>query len=233
MGVPTSHGDIVVAVVGWGVFKIGKAGVGYALRYLRGAKSADEVARALKGAPGIKEWNPTSKELAELGESMGENGELRETFEALTRKRPVVNFASDLNEHLRLRDFSVPRKRGIGGAHNLDEFMKHSSEVNILRTESHPSVSGVKKIYYQMPALDHAGVPSGAWKAQIFEKTVYDPGVISDARFVEMGRQAAQNAKDVGGKLSREWLGKSDDGVEFRGYLNENGEVRSFFPESW
>lgn len=93
----------------------------------------------------------------------------------------------------------------------------------------HPSLDGVQTIRYKIAALDKAGNPTGEYKAKIFEKTVYDPSIISDKLFLEWGRQAAAEAQ-AAGRLNREWVGTAPNGLEFRGYLDDTGAVKSYFP---
>lgn len=135
-------------------------------------------------------------------------------------------------DHIRLRDTTVARSKGIGGAHNLDEFNAAASAENIRITNRtpHPSQAGIEKIEYQIPALDAAGNPTGGYKAKVFEKTVYDPKVISDADMLRLGQEAANEALSRGA-LTREWTGTASNGMRFRGYLDDAGNVRSFFPE--
>jgi Bacterial EndoU nuclease len=100
----------------------------------------------------------------------------------------------------------------------------------IVKRVPHPSLSGVEKIEYQIPALDVAGKPTGLMKSKVFEKTVYDPKVVSDTQILEWGKQAAYDAAKRG-QLSREWTGTASNGARFRGYLDDVGDVRSFFPD--
>lgn len=80
-----------------------------------------------------------------------------------------------------------------------------------------------------MTALDPSGNPTGSYRAAILEKTVYDPKKISNEQFMDRGRQAAAEAQ-AAGKLNREWVGTAPNGLEFRGYLDDTGAVKSFFP---
>ena len=141
-------------------------------------------------------------------------------------------FRSDLESHLTLRDSTVARSKGIGGAHNLDEFNKAASVegIKITKRTPHPTLPGVEKIEYQIPALDTAGKPTGTFKTKPFEKTVYDPKKITDAEMVQWGKEAAQEAASRSA-LTREWTGTAKNGAKFRGYLDGAGEVRSFFPD--
>ncbi len=47
---------------------------------------------------------------------------------------------------------------------------------------------------------------------------------------LKWGREAAAEAQTAG-PLNREWIGTSPNGVQFRGYLDNTGAVRSFFPD--
>ena len=151
-----------------------------------------------------------------------------------TPPTPTVPFRSDLAQHLKFRDLTVDRKNGIGGAHDLQEFMKAGGEIRIVETIPHPTVPGISLIRYQIRALDMAGnpqkPPAPEWKAKIYEKTVYDSNIVSDAQYLAWGRQAAEAAA-AAGRLEREWVGTTPDGVTMRGYLDAMGAVRSFFPD--
>jgi hypothetical protein len=140
-----------------------------------------------------------------------------------------TRFTGNYDEHIVFRDYDVPRKRGIGGAHNRDEFLKYSNEYKIEEVIPHPSVDGIETIRYRMSSLDPSGNPTGGYRAAVLEKTVYDPAKITNKQFMGWGRQAAAEAQAVG-KLNREWVGTAPNGLEFRGYLDDTGAVKSFFP---
>ena len=57
-----------------------------------------------------------------------------------------------LRNHIDKRDPSVPAKRGIGGCHNKNSFMKEN--VEIVSIEPNSQLDGVSKITYHMPKLD-------------------------------------------------------------------------------
>ncbi|ATE71068.1 hypothetical protein CNO08_06630 [Lysobacter capsici] len=141
-----------------------------------------------------------------------------------------VRFASDYDSHVLLRDFSVPSKRGIGGAHNLDEFMKYSNEFRVVDTINHPAMDGISTIKYQMAARDKAGVLTNTFRDKIFDKTVFDPKIIAPEDFLSWGRQAAAQGQSLG-PLNRVWTGTAPNGLHFMGYLDDQGAVRSFFPD--
>ncbi|NPC93416.1 hypothetical protein HOO54_14515 [Bacillus sp. WMMC1349] len=108
-----------------------------------------------------------------------------------------VKFSSNLENHIKNVDPSVPRRR----AHNKDEFYKN--EVNVLNNKRHPSMPGVEKISYQVPSIDGKTGEITGWKATEFNKTVYDPTVVSDKQYIKLGKEAAHDAS-ANGALGRE-----------------------------
>ncbi|HBF34029.1 TPA: hypothetical protein DDW35_05650 [Candidatus Sumerlaeota bacterium] len=157
---------------------------------------------------------------AAAGEKAGAGGVAEKTGTGFVR------FSSNYVDHIISRDFNVPARRGIGGAHNLDEFSRYANEYRIVDTIGHPSVEGIQTIRYQMVAKNATGELTGSYRAPIFEKTVYDPEVISDETY---RRQAAAEAQ-AAGPLNREWVGTAANGLKFRGYIDQTGAVKSFFP---
>jgi hypothetical protein len=147
-----------------------------------------------------------------------------------------LRFKRDYETHVAKRDYSVPRDRGIGGAHRLDEFMKavQSGEVRIVSRTPHPTLKGVEQIKYQMQALDRSLKPTGQWKNEQLAKTVYDPTIISDEQMMLWGRQAFGEAV-AAGRIKpgiREWDGVAPNGIKFHGYVDaKSGVVTSFFPK--
>lgn len=133
-----------------------------------------------------------------------------------------------LGEHLRLREPGT-RRVGIKGAHNEAEFLRSVGDIGARITEvvQHPTLPGVRRYAYQIPAMDK-GVLTGGYKAKEFYKSTYNPHFLSDGQFLKEGLGAAWNAHKSG-TLGREWTGVSPRGISFRGYLNQNGAVRSFF----
>jgi hypothetical protein len=144
-----------------------------------------------------------------------------------------LRFRDDYIEHVSKRDFSVKRKDGIGGAHNLNEFNKYLNEIKIVKRIPHPTLKGVEKIEYKIPTLDKTGKPDGGWSSKIKEKTVYDPAIISDEQMMLWGRQAFAEAQAAGriNLPKRSWEGYAPNGMKFFGYIDaKTGAVRTFFP---
>ena len=141
-----------------------------------------------------------------------------------------ISFSIDQKNHLaKLVDFT--QKKGIKGAHNADAFNQavSSNGVKIISRTS-GSVNGITHIKYQIPAKDRAGNTVG-YKAEILEKTIYDPKVFSGQKMLMLGQQAAangyQSARNSG---VREYKAISD-GVKFQIYLDQQtGSVINFFP---
>ncbi|MDI3412205.1 CdiA family toxin C-terminal domain-containing protein [Bacillus sonorensis] len=125
-------------------------------------------------------------------------------------------------------DPKVPRRRGIGGAHNKNEFLKNN--VKILSVQKHPKLKGIEKVVYKVPSLDPKTGEITGWRAQEFKKTIYDPSVISDDDFLKFGKEAAADAASKG-NLTRVWEGYDSNGVKWIGYTDTNGTVTSFFPD--
>lgn len=147
--------------------------------------------------------------------------------------RKNVKMRSDIADHIKQRDLSVPRKRGIGGAHDKAEFDRALADEGgvVVDRTPHPSLPGVEEVKYQLPALDAQGNPTGHMKSMTYTKTIYDSNLLSDLEYLKMGREAANSALQAnGGVMPREWVGRTLDGVTIRGY-SDNGVVSSFFPE--
>lgn len=134
------------------------------------------------------------------------------------------------DEHLIKRDMKAKRKGGISGAHNKEEFMKSSFEINIVKVEKHPHIDGVEDIYYQMAELEK-GVPTGRWRARIFTKTVYDPEIISNEQMIQYGKEAIREAEKAGRITERMVVGTASNGLEIMLYVDESkNEITNFHP---
>ncbi|MBC2239256.1 T7SS effector LXG polymorphic toxin [Listeria booriae] len=152
------------------------------------------------------------------------------SYKATTLNNNKFKPTESLETHLKNTDPSVPRKRGIGGAHNSVEFYKNDVQI-VSKTNS--KVSGVVVVEYKMPKLNMDGTPTGEYGNKVFVKTIYDPQFISDKTYVNRGIEAANNAmlKSKDGTMPREWIGIDSKGVTWRGYY-QDGEITSFFPEN-
>ncbi len=150
-----------------------------------------------------------------------------------TKDSGKIKVTSELENHIRYTDSTVPRKRGIGGAHNKEQLL--TNDIEIVKTTPHPSLEGVEKVEYQMPKLDKTGTTiPGEYQSGVPKvKTVYDPKIISDEVYMERGVQAANDAlsKSPDSALPREWVGNDGAGVKWRGYSDGNGNITSFYPE--
>ncbi|MBF7995936.1 VENN motif pre-toxin domain-containing protein [Rahnella sp. SAP-29] len=141
-----------------------------------------------------------------------------------------INFNINLKNHLTEFD-GFSQKKGISGTHNLDEFNQAASAngVKILNTTPGP-VEGISHVEYQIPAKDRAGNIVG-YKAETFEKTVYDPKIFSDQRMLDLGQQAAMSGyKTAVVSGAREYTATAG-GVKFQVFLDQKtGTVTNFFP---
>ena len=172
------------------------------------------------------------------GSGVETSGEVKETkVEDLKEKIEetgvcIIKSTPELEAHIKYTDPTVPRKRGIGGAHNVDEFLKN--DIQIVSRKPHPDIKGIEIIEYQLPKLDKTGSPIlGIYQSgKPFSKTVYDPKIISDKSYINRGIEAANNAltTSTDGVLPRIWTGVDSQGIVWRGYC-ENGVITSFYPE--
>ena len=149
--------------------------------------SAEEAQRynelRYKKAAG-KASDQESRDFQELEEKLVEGDGSTDVFDPLikqgTTKGEILGVLEAIN-HVKYRDFSVPRRRGIGGAHDATEFIKYSDEYSILSRKT-SSIPGVEKIEYKIYALDAKGKPTGTLKSTVYEKTVYDPEIWTDTK---------------------------------------------------
>ena len=147
-------------------------------------------------------------------------------------KANKYTLTENLRKHIEDVDLSVPRKRGIGGAHNKNNFLKN--DIKVVSITPNNNIKGVETIEYQMPKLDKTGTPiPGEYQGGTPKvKTVYDPDVISTDEYLKRGLEAANNASKnyTDGILPREWVGIDNQGVSWRGYCAD-GEISSMYPE--
>lgn len=169
------------------------------------------------------------KQAAKHGDDVAEEAfKIGDDVYDVTKGVSKAKFTENLEEHISKVDPTVPRRRGIGGAHNKAEFEKNT--VNIVNKVEHPSMKGIEKITYQIPSVDGQTGQMTGWKAKTFDKTIYDPDIISTDKYVSLGKEAANDASSKG-QLGREWTGYDSEGNVWRGYTDESGNVTSFFPE--
>ncbi|WP_311079300.1 contractile injection system protein, VgrG/Pvc8 family [Paenibacillus polymyxa] len=152
-----------------------------------------------------------------------------------------ITATPELETHIKHREFvdkngkEHPNKKGIVGAHNSEEFYKNDvkvvNEYNVYDVNGN-EVRGVKQVEYSMPELDpKTRQPIGTYNKKVLKKTIYDPNVISDKKYIERGIEAANNAltKETSGTLPRVWMGVDSKGVSWVGYY-EDGRITSLFP---
>ena len=143
----------------------------------------------------------------------------------------LTNFDLEkLMHHVEYRDYSVKRKNGIGGAHNIIEWNKHQVDyVEISRTP-HPSVQGIEKVKYQIYALDAKGNPDGNLVNQPFDKTIYDPNYWPRPRLERAFKEAVQSARNANdGRLPTGWWeGRTSQGDIIIGVYRD-GNITTFF----
>lgn len=106
--------------------------------------------------------------------------------------------------------------------------------INIISKTPHPTVKDIYKVECQMPKLDVKGKPIGLWRNKTgttpFEKTVYDPKVISDKQMLQWGREAFADAVKNGfsGNSGNKWTGTASNGLKFEGFIDKQGTITPF-----
>jgi len=190
------------------------------------------ASQASKLGLGIALSSASSSAVSSSGGGSGNDSNNNENEDENEKNINDVKLGENFEKHIKERDLNVPRKRGIGGAHNADEFMKEAIKENVIieTRKPHPTVDGVEIIEYKIPKLDRTGAPTGEYKSITYTKTIYDPKKISDSQMIKWVKEAAQNAKNKG-MLSREWVAETNNGIKIRGYLNEKDEIISAFIE--
>ena len=143
---------------------------------------------------------------------------------------------SDIANHLeKVVKFNRDASKGITGGHNMDEFynymknqLKLSESEFIEKITKHPDIDGIYEITYKIPVKDIYGNLTGRYKIFKFPKTVYDTKVITTQEIIDWGKLAL-DSKDavIKGRIID---GVSPNGLKFRGYLNDAGEITNFHP---
>lgn len=142
-------------------------------------------------------------------------------------------FGDNAKNHLKNVE-NISTKKGVSGGHNMDEFynaLKNQGvdvEDLIVSKKSHPSIEGIYEIEYKIPRKDMAGniAEPISYKNIKEPKTIYDPAMISDDKIYQWGKEAMQKGT-INGRLVE---GTASNGLKFRGYLNDAGEITNFFP---
>ncbi len=152
--------------------------------------------------------------------------------------------------HVKERDISVARRRGIGGCHDMTEFDKlrqklegydipvgkvldseEIPEVIIRSRVAHASVPGVFLITYGIPAGTAKSETSGEVKWMKDPKTVYDPAEWTDQKLREALKQAITDAASRnGGNIpnTNPTEGTTEDGHKIV-YTFRDGKITSFW----
>jgi len=148
-------------------------------------------------------------------------------------------YKADFADHI-INAQEIVRKggKGVVGGHNMDSFTKILKDQGwniddlILSKKPHPDIPGVFEIKYQIPALDKAGqVIPGQFKNIPNPKTVFDPKVISNDSIIDWGKEAMEEVMSKGPISGRVIDGVANNGLKFRGYIDEvTGEITNFFP---
>ncbi|MGP6381712.1 CdiA family toxin C-terminal domain-containing protein, partial [Yersinia bercovieri] len=183
----------------------------------------------VENASNITGWSKGTIEA--LGLSISLAGTVRGKAGQVVSTYPT-GISFNINQKVHLAKFDgFSQKKGIHGTHNADIFNQAVSANGVkIINRALGQVRGISHVKYQIPAKDRTGNTVG-YKAEIFEKTIYDPKIFSDEKMLILGQQAAangyQSAKALG---AREYKAESN-GVKFQVFLDQNsGAVINFFP---
>lgn len=158
---------------------------------------------------------------------------VKESFEKASGANNLKINSNAKNHLANSEGFVRKGGQGVKGGHNIDSFY---GELNaqgfniddcIINKKPHPTIKGIYEIEYKIPAMDNKGnIIPNQYKNIGQPKTVYDPNYFSDSTIYNLGVEAMQNGKISGREIS----GIASNGLEFRGFINEAGEVTNFFP---
>ncbi len=140
-----------------------------------------------------------------------------------------LNFENAL-KHIKQRDFSVPRRRGIGGAHDSSEFFKYNEEFKIINRQA-SSTPGVEIVDYQIYALDKSQKLSGELKSTLYTKTLYDPKIWTDPKLKQALTEALEDSfikNSINFPSSSPTFGYTSDGYKIM-YTHNGNSVTSFW----
>ncbi|PEE62711.1 WXG100 family type VII secretion target [Bacillus thuringiensis] len=178
--------------------------------------------------------------MAGVGNVSGGQYSLKEAYQYMESKvvKGTVGannfkFGDNAKNHLKNVE-NISTKKGVSGGHNMDEFynaLKNQGvdvEDLIISKKSHSSIEGIYEIEYKIPRKDMAGniAEPVSYKNIKEPKTIYDPAMISDDKIYQWGKEAMQKGT-INGRLVE---GTASNGLKFRGYLNDTGEITNFFP---
>ncbi|MBA4601226.1 CdiA family toxin C-terminal domain-containing protein, partial [Thermoactinomyces mirandus] len=201
----------------------------FAQSFVRSGNSAAMTAPKRVGDTPFGQW---------LQKFAAEGGGSRETISSITVR--AMEFEEGLEEHLIRGEGIGKGKKGVIGAHNMDEFYHTLKETGInindliISKEQHPKFPGLYNIKYKIPALtyDKSGnlVSSGQFKVIKLPKTVYDPKVYLDQQIIQWGKEAMREGIDAN-RIKRGVVeGYSRNGMKFAGRLSDKGKIKIFYP---
>jgi hypothetical protein len=152
----------------------------------------------------------------------------------------TVKFKSGFDTHFTVGEGIGKGKKGVVGGHNMHDFYKTLETTGmdpsnlIISKQQHPTFPGLYEVRYKIPSLTYGPdgklIPSGQFKTIRFPKTVYDPNVYTDAQMIQWGKEAMEEGIKAKRITGREVEGYSSNGMKFRGYINDQGEITNFFP---
>ncbi|MBA3469139.1 MAG: EndoU domain-containing protein, partial [Herpetosiphonaceae bacterium] len=140
----------------------------------------------------------------------------------------IIKTAAGLADHIKSYG-GRSSSGGISGAHNKVEWDNHAAQYYVRKTTPHPTRPGITHVEYSLTELDFAQKPTGKINNPVFPKTIYDPAIYSDAEIYQWGLEAAAEAYSRNA-FDYTWKGTASNGMEFKGYRNDQNAITSFFP---
>ncbi len=154
-------------------------------------------------------------------------------------------FKIGILKHLKYGEGLIDKQ--IKGAHNMAEFLKYKNDRvhgPLIQTVGRRRKIGDGLYVYEYRArrMLSGSTPGNLrpvpltdpnpWVNRTLEKTVYDSSIHPDRRYLMWVYQAYQDAKVTNnfyGTGNRTWDGVAKNGLKFKGYLNDSGEVTTGF----
>ncbi|MDM1757248.1 EndoU domain-containing protein [Acinetobacter sp. 256-1] len=127
------------------------------------------------------------------------------------------------------------QKKGVSGGHNSVEFYDAVKQYDIkIESVTSTGVKGITKIEYRIPAKHPQTGEVTHYKGDgkdPFTKTVYDPKIYTDAKMLDLGKQAAAKGYKDAMSSKNGQVTSVVNGVSFRVYVDKaTGEVKSYHP---
>lgn len=192
--------------------------------------------------------------LIQFGEACGKGFELYYKNKKLTvgkqKINQKINFKfneTNCRNHLIYGEGIKSGQGGVDGAHNRNSFiqtirtkyetyyikkgLKFNVQDCIESLTPHPLITGIEEVKYKLPALNQNDTLNvGVYKKVQNPKTIYNPKIIKDEQMLQWGKEAMMEAMKNNRVNGRVIQGYANNGLKFRGFINESGEISNFYP---